>query len=224
MYFCFPWIWQVSSEESQFLTLKMFVYFLLLFFFPGRQQRGGVKRNASRHLCKLFTPLDFLQQDMGCICGGGSPKRLNRRWLPDKLRFGSSVYKSREETPPLFIPPFKQLYKILQACSNTPKIHWTMWSSVDWHFWAFADCFMSLKKDGRSKEVTVPVLKSLLGWLVCLQFCKGKSFWQRNWSHSVFNYFFFFLHSVPIWVVRNSHIPTPFWETVREISRRFVWI
>lgn len=118
IYFCFPWIWRVSSEASQFLTLKMFVYF---FFFPGRQRREGVKRNASRQLCKLFTLLDFLQQDMGCICGGESPKCLNRRWLPDKLRFGSSLYKSREETSPLFIPPFKQLYKILQACSNTPK-------------------------------------------------------------------------------------------------------
>lgn len=109
-----------SMKSGKCPMKKVNFRLLKVFFFPGRQQREWVLREASRHLCTFFILLDFLQQDMAAYELGEDPQNA---WMEDgcqkKKKNGSSLYKSRDEVSASIIPLFKQLYKIL-----TSSIQW----------------------------------------------------------------------------------------------------
>lgn len=83
--------------------------------FPGKSAERT--RKASRPLCKLSTLLDFLQQDTRLHLTGESPECLTGRWLPNKVKFGSSLCETGKKYPPSLLLFSSNSTKYFQQCT-----------------------------------------------------------------------------------------------------------
>lgn len=148
----------MSNEESQFQTPKS------LFFSREAAERMSVERSL-KALVHIFHPAGFSSTRHGCIwVRGGSPECLNGRWLPKKEKKMVPVYinQGMKYLPllSLFLSNCtKFLLPAYNECDNSLEHVLMCELAIEWVSVllgiAFADCFMSLKKDGDSKDLNV---------------------------------------------------------------------